>query len=241
MTSAAPRILLMGSGEFTPAVLPVDTMLRDTMHVHSVAVIPAAAGKEPDAMKWITMAEHHYASLGIDITGIPAFTPEEANSTAWDSALANVDLIYLSGGDPTYLHSILAGSRLWTTILSRVHTGVILAGSSAGAMVLGSSIPKNIRAPSINATPPEWVPAFLLVRLTIFPHFDRWQDASHRLNLLTEAGPPSWMGIDEDTGVFVTGDHALVVGRSSIELHEKDKPTIYHAGDTFTLPVNMLE
>ncbi len=239
--TGSPRLLLMGSGEFTAAVLPIDTMLRDAAGVHSVAVIPTAAGQEPDAAKWITMAERHYAPLGINVAGVPAFTRHDADDPAWDSAVGNADLIYLSGGDPNYLHDTLSGSRLWRSIVSRIRTGSILAGSSAGAMVLGGSIAKNIRALRDRSTPPEWVSAFAFVTPTIFPHFDRWRTAAPGAQLIHESGPPAWMGIDEDTGVFITNGVAQTLGRGSIELSSRENHQIYTAGSSFPLPVQVSE
>ncbi len=238
MTDSPLKLLLMGSGEFTDAVLQIDIMLRDEAGVHSVAVIPTAAGQESDARKWITMAEHHYARLGIDVTGIPAFTRKEADDPSWCDVLQHVDLIYLSGGDPNYLHDTLDGSLLWHETVSRMRTGVILAGSSAGAMVLGGSIARNLRSLRDSTAQPEWTPAFGLVPHAIFPHFDRWRLFPHRLQNFSSTGQELWMGIDEDTGAFVSQGVAHVLGKGSIELHSGETQAIHEAGSSFPLPVH---
>ncbi len=46
-------------------------------------------------------------------------------------AIAGVDWIYFSGGDPGHIVATLVGSPFWAAVLARHSAGAILAGSSA--------------------------------------------------------------------------------------------------------------
>ena len=52
--------------------------------------------------------------------------------------LDGADVIYFTGGSPEHLHSVLARSPLLDAVKAANAAGAVWAGSSAGAMVLGS-------------------------------------------------------------------------------------------------------
>ena len=60
-----------------------------------------------------------------------------ANDPSLAERIASADIVYLSGGKPSYLHATLEASLAWQAITSVVERGGLLAGCSAGAMVQG--------------------------------------------------------------------------------------------------------
>src|SRR5207247_724036 len=62
---------------------------------------------------------------------------EEADDPANAQAVGEADLIYFSGGKPAYLLDALSESAVWSAALAANERGAVLAGCSAGAMVLG--------------------------------------------------------------------------------------------------------
>ena len=64
---------------------------------------------------------------------------EGADDPAAAQAIGEADLIYLSGGKPTYLLDALAGSAVGDAIAAAHERGAVLAGCSAGAMVLAGN------------------------------------------------------------------------------------------------------
>ena len=59
-----------------------------------------------------------------------------ADDPAAAQAIGEADLIYLSGGKPAYLLEALDGSAVGRAIAAAHERGAVLAGCSAGAMVL---------------------------------------------------------------------------------------------------------
>lgn len=167
-----------------------------------IAIMPAAAaGMRPG------LAARH----GVDAfarvaaaAGIPA-RPEavlvvDAASAASEilaERLAGADLIHLPGGDPGRLLEILAGSAAWRAILAAVARGAVLAGASAGAMVLAEW----------TWTPGGWRQGLGLVPGTVVvPHAERvartgWAGTFGGWVPAT-AEPIGRLGLDERTGVL---------------------------------------
>ena len=67
-----------------------------------------------------------------------ALNRDDADDPAIAARIGGADVIYLTGGNPAHLLDTLQGSRLLDAIRAEVERGAILAGSSAGAMVMGS-------------------------------------------------------------------------------------------------------
>jgi len=80
--------------------------------------------------------------------------------------LASANFIYFSGGKPRYLLETLQGTASWQAILKVFASGGIIAGCSAGAMVLGGEM---FDFPQVWRT----IPALGLVPgISVMPHFD---------------------------------------------------------------------
>lgn len=205
------NLALFGSGEFTPAVLPIDSYLIETFGLKSIAVLPTAAGKEKDAVKWLHAAEKHYGPLPVRFIPVPIFDRTGAD----DPAL---------GGSPGYLLSTLRGSRLWEMVAGRMADGALIAGSSAGAMVMGSYMLTNPFHNFKFDLKNGWEPAFGLVPQAIIPHFDRWNGMLGAVDKLMghspEAVKKSWLGIDEDTALIINGGDNVVKGAGSATIYE---------------------
>ena len=67
-----------------------------------------------------------------------ALNRDDADAPAISARVEGADIIYLTGGNPAHLLDTLQDSRLLDAVRAAVERGAILAGSSAGAMVMGS-------------------------------------------------------------------------------------------------------
>src|SRR5690242_10583212 len=132
-------LLLAGSGEFRPPMVPVDReLLRYTPgNPRKVAILPTAAGQEVTVASWIRDGIAQFTALGSEAYGVRAIDRTSVNDPSHVMALAAADLVYLSGGSPGYLVDTLRGSAAWDAIVARWLAGGALAGSSAGAMAMG--------------------------------------------------------------------------------------------------------
>ena len=220
------KLALFGSGEFTDSVDDIDKYLIAKYKPKNVAVIPLAAGQEADAVKWINLAKTHYAKFKLSVIPVEIYSKTQANDKKLTNLLKTADFIFFSGGSPNYLIETLRGSLLWEVVLDKYEHGALLAGSSAGAMVMG----KYILSPSFKTIFGKdkvmWQDAFSLVDYTIIPHFDHFKRQSGIINKLMSRSlskiRSDWMGIDENTAIIFDGSNRSVHGLSGVEVHDQN-------------------
>ena len=167
-----------------------------------VAVVPAAAaGGRPDlaAAHGIAAFRRVAATAGIPIRVEAVMIVDPAGAAAPGPAgrLAGMDLIHLPGGNPGRLLEILEGSAAWRAIFAAHERGAVVAGASAGAMVLADW----------TWTPGGWRRGLGLVPgLVLVPHAERvarggWT-GTFGASVPSEAEPIGRLGLDERTGVL---------------------------------------
>ena len=102
-----------------------------------VAIVPTASGLEDTPPSWVALAQTHFAALGADVVPVMVVRREDARERKWIDAVWDVDWVYFSGGRPQHAIDVLAGTPFWEEVLRLHGSGAVLAGSSAGAMMLG--------------------------------------------------------------------------------------------------------
>ena len=228
------RLVLAGSGEFTPAMNEIDAQLLSTLGPRPrVAIVPTAAGLEDTPPTWARMGSEHFSALGAEAVAVMVLNKKDAHDPTWSRAIADADWIYFSGGSPGHAVETLEGSPFWDAVLARLEAGAILAGLSAGAMMLGQTtfVPL-ARGPDGLPTKVETRAATGLVRdIIVVPHFDiiplellrRWSrlwPEGHRL-----------LGIDEDTAIVQDDGAWTVRGKGrAIVFRTLDDGDTYTAG-----------
>lgn len=233
-------IALLGSGEYLPVMDAVDRFLL----AHCGAVgrpprvvcLPTAAGQESESSwrRWMEMGESHFRLLGTVVTSLPIVDRAAAQDPQHVLALESADLIYFSGGDPNYLFQTMKGSRAWLAAQKAWARGAVYAGCSAGAMILGKSIPDFRR---IGFGTRE---AFGLLPVAfILPHFDAIPVIRKPL-IQVLAGQlkdgESLLGIDEETALIGRLDGEWVVhGRQSVSLISRDGRRTFAVGQEVRL------
>ena len=137
----------------------------------------------------------------------------------------DVGVVYFTGGSPEHLLATLRDSRLLNTILEAVDNGAVLAGSSAGAMVLGSFM----RRPRAGG----WVEALGVVPgVAVLPHHER-QDAREISQGLRAQAPAGLtvLGIDARTGCLGRPGQWMVVGSGKVTVYQGEQWVVYNSGD----------
>jgi cyanophycinase len=178
--------------EAAGARLPADEAVR-------VVIVPtAAAGTDPDgaarlgAEAFERVAERLARPITIAVARVvDAGSADEPELAA---RLAGANLIYLPGGDPAVIPSLLPESAAWRAIVAARERGAILAGASAGAMALGP----------LTWTPGGIVPGLAVVRgLVVFPHADAamWARHAERFPAAAATGL-GILGLGERTGII---------------------------------------
>ena len=100
-----------------------------------VLVLPTAAAYEhPErAVAW---ASDYFAGLGWAVRGLMVVGRSDAEDGANAAAVREARFIYLGGGSPLHLRSVLKDSKVWEALEGAWREGAVVAGSSAGAMAL---------------------------------------------------------------------------------------------------------
>ncbi|HET7699256.1 MAG TPA: Type 1 glutamine amidotransferase-like domain-containing protein [Candidatus Limnocylindria bacterium] len=227
-------LVLCGSGEFTPAMRAVDEALLATLPARArIAIVPTAAGLEDTPGTWVAKGVDHFRSLGAEPYGVMALSRADAQSTTNARAIESADWVYFSGGDPGHLVETLAGSPFWSAVCARWAGGAILAGSSAGAMMLGETtfVPLG-RGPDGLPTRMTTRPALgVLPRAIVAPHADAIPEGL--LAEWADLRPDGhvFLGIDEDTAIVQDEDGWWVRGPGRVfVLHGAGRAT-YRAGE----------
>jgi cyanophycinase-like exopeptidase len=174
VTVSLGAIALVGSGEYLPAMATleqdlIDDAVRRGKPRHFMQLATAAGQEgERSLTYWRELGAAQGERIGVATTFLPVFTREHANDPLLAARVAEAGLLYLSGGSPGHLAETLVGSLVGDAIMAHVRSGGALAGCSAGAMVLGTTVPTfrfGARAP---------VAGFdLLPGLQVIPHFNR--------------------------------------------------------------------
>ena len=228
-------IALVGAGEFTPAMASIDRGLLASTGVARprVAVIPTASWPDGEEVfrRWGAMGEAHFAALGAEVEQVLVKDRADADDPACVQAAGEADLLYFSGGKPDHLLGVLQGSALWAAVLGAHERGAVLAGCSAGAMVLGGhqvEISRKIRFPVHWASSLGVVPS-----IAVLPHYDRFPETFAALFAIGAPRGTLVLGIDEDTAAIGREDEFTVEGRSAVTVwHGRDRKR-YRAGETF--------
>jgi cyanophycinase len=129
-------LVLVGGGEFGEGLRGLDASLLELQDADEVAVLPTAAAFERPE-RAIANAEAHFAALGAKVREVPVLGRYDAYQDANVEAVRSARIVYLTGGSPLHLRSVLKESPVWMALLEMWRAGGALVGSSAGAMVLG--------------------------------------------------------------------------------------------------------
>jgi len=211
-------VALVGSGEWLPVMLDVEKELLNNQNPVYVQ-LSTAAGQESSARleHWKNLAQTQAKSLKVESRWLPVFDNESANNPEYAEKIKGAGLIYLSGGDPTYLAETLRDSLVWKTIVSEWENGASLAGCSAGAMALTTWVPK--MRTKIGKNNEDVKGLGLLPNIRVIPHFDRmlgWIPDIITRSLLNTPPGVTLVGIDERTALVGGTNSWTVKGEQSV-------------------------
>jgi cyanophycinase len=217
-------LALVGSGEYLPPMEPVDRELLARLGPSPhVVCLPTAAGREgPERIDyWSRLGVDHFTRLGASAEALPVIDRASANDPGLAETIAAADFVYLSGGKPDYLYRTLTGSRTWDAIGIVLANGGLLAGCSAGAMILGEKF----------FGFPGWNAGFnLMPGITVVPHFDEIPGALTRSIRLLADRELIVAGIEGDTALVRNGSRYEVLGAGGVTLWSDANKTRFTAG-----------
>ncbi|MFL5761150.1 MAG: cyanophycinase [Thermomicrobiales bacterium] len=180
-----------------------------------IVVIPTASS-EPDTGEDYVEA---FSRMGAAAEIAKIASREDANSDEMVELLEAASGIFITGGDQARLSALMVGTRAADMTRHRNKDGIVVAGTSAGASILGA----HMMSDGMSEAPPhkgmvELVAGFdLLEDVIIDQHFST-RGRVGRL-LVTFAANPGLVafGIDENTAVVIQADgSAKAIGENSV-------------------------
>lgn len=222
-------IALVGGDEFRPDCLPMDRDLLRRVGAPKprVALVPTAAahsGPRQAAENGV----RYFTALGAQADAVMLLVREDARRTSLLAQLEAADVIYLTGGDPSYLLETLRGTAAEEVLRGAVHRGALVVGSSAGAMVLGAQM-RSGRS---------WQPALGIAGpVAVLPHFRQMAFGDPAALAAALPSDVALLGIPVGVACYTQdGRSWQVLGRADVLLHEQGRQRTVAAWETFTLP-----
>jgi cyanophycinase len=224
-------LALVGSGEFLPVMEPVDRELLSRLRkTPRVVCLPTAAGQEgPERIDyWSRLGVGHFSRLNAEVETLPVIDRASANDEVFADTVAGANLVYFSGGKPNYLYDTLKESLVWKAILKVLAEGGVLAGCSAGAMILGE---KFFGFPGLK-------PGFnFLPGVTVIPHYDEIPSYVIKSVRLLAGKDLTVLGIGCNTALVKNGEDYEVLGSGEVIVWNRTGKTCFTRGP---LPPNVL-
>ena len=194
-----------------------------------VRILPTAAAPDHNHQRAGNNGVRWFQSLGVrDVRSVPILDRASANDDEIARALREARLIYLLGGFTHYLGQTLKDSLAWQAALHAFRNGAVIAGSSAGAMVMcqfyydpsGGSMYEGLN---------------LVGNSLILPHHNTF-GKSWAPRLQAELPTGTLIGIDEQTGMIDDGSGQWTVyGGGTVTLYSGHVKSIINSGDSFSL------
>ena len=161
---------------------------------------------------------------------LPIIDRDSADDPQFESALESADLVYFSGGDPNYLFKTMNASRAWQAAQKAWERGAAYAGCSAGAMILGKSMP-NFRRVGLGT-----LDGFGIIPAAyVLPHFDAipaiWKPFILALTRRLAEGE-TLLGVDEETALIGTLNGPWRVhGQKTVSLFTRTGKRVFAVGE----------
>jgi len=167
-------LALVGGSEWTEGCT-FDATLLDASGGKDVVVLPtAAAYQHPERV--VLRAAEWFEPLGAQVQGLMVLDRTSAEDPGMAAVVRTARFVYIAGGSPLHLRSVLKGSATFEALREAWAGGAVVAGSAAGAMVLTDPM-VDPRGGALT------VGLGLVDQLAVVPQFDAGQEGAHRQKL----------------------------------------------------------
>jgi len=227
-------LLLAGGAEFGGAMAIADRRAIELAGGANarLSIIPAAAAPDKNHERAGQNGVDWFKKLGaVNVDALPLIDRQSADDETVVKALLQSRLIYMPGGFPRHLEQSLTGSKSWQAMLKAHQSGAVIAGSSAGAMILCGHYYDPYEKKICNGLG-------LIPNACILPHHNTFGRNWSR-KLAQRLGGVILIGIDEKTGMIDDGPKGQwqVYGAGGITCYRNDRIAHFHAGERFDLGI----
>ena len=221
-------IAITGAGEYLETIRSYDKVLIDKLEQEPyVLSFPTAAGLESEKriQYWLDLADHHFEKLGVEHKSINALNVEDFNSPKTIAEIEKANFIYFSGGNPNHLYETLSNSLALEKLLAIHNNGGILAGCSAGAMIMGEKMNKG--------------KGFGFFKNSmVLPH---WNEVLYKAILTSSKqihkSKYKILGLEMNTYLVLNGEKLEIIGDQQIHIMHKKEEQSFENGDVLELSV----
>ena len=225
-------LLLEGGAEFSGRMRDPDLRVLELAGGLDapLRILPTAAAPDDNHRRAGSNGVRWFQGLGArDVVSLPLIDRGSANDDTITQSLREAKLIYMLGGFTHYLGVTLKGSLAWQASLEAFENGAVIAGSSAGAMVMCgfyfdpdagnvvdglNLVPNSLVLPHHNTFGKNWAP-----------------------RLLKRVPGVTLVGIDEQTGMLNDGENGMwnIHGAGAVTLYREGDVETYEAGKSFSI------
>ena len=243
-SSPGGALFLIGGGTMGDEVLGRLAVLVGGRHAPVVLVPTAFCWSEDLGEDSPQVAQYlgRLRSFGFDnVEILHTRSPAEANEEHFGQPLRDARVVFFSGGCPECITSAYLNTRFHRELERLLARGGVVAGTSAGAEVMGPFIEERCENPVVKG------PGLgLFARGYFGVHIDTRPDLLESMKSAVDSDYPSLLGIGiaEDTAVLIKDDALEVVGRGSAVVYrgrgsrvdDDTRETRLSAGETYRLP-----
>lgn len=210
-------LALVGGAEWTDGC-SFDQQLWEASGRAEVLVLPTAAAYEHPE-RAVETARRWFAGFGAEVCGLMVLSRPDAMEQGIADRLRAARFIYLGGGSPMHLRSVLKDSPAWDALVEAWHSGAVVAGSSAGAMVIGDSM-VDPRGGALT------LGLGLINRIAVLPHYDTWSEEKAHRTVQLATGHLRIAAIDERTALIREPDGSWQAdGAGSVTVYVDGRPS----------------
>jgi cyanophycinase len=227
------KLLVIGGAEShdagDEAILERFVLLAGGPKAHVVVI--ATASEYPEQREKEYSEVFHRLGAG-RVTPLRLEDREDSNSSRAVTAIERATGVFFTGGDQLRITTVVGGSKVDTALHARLADGMILAGTSAGAammsstMILGGSI-ASVSTDSVRTGPGMEFLSGVLIDM----HFAQRGRLNRLLSAIAMFPHELGRGIDENTAILVEGDVFEVLGAGSV--------TVIDAGQARTISATL--
>ena len=172
------------------------------------------------------LAIEHFKNLNVSHIHIDARNREDLNQDSVIEEMKKSNFVFFSGGSPNHLYDSIHDSD-FSTELHDVEKRGIIAGCSAGAMIMGE---KMIKGVGLNYLP----------NTIVIPHYGEsfYSWISNTVKVLNR-GKYKLLCLEKDTYFIKDGDQLSVLGKQNVHIIYKKEHHTFSDGDT--IDVSLLQ
>jgi cyanophycinase len=193
-----------------------------------IRIIPTAAAPDNNNQRAGNNGIRWFERLGAkDVISLPLIDKVSANDESIAKSLREARLIYILGGFTRYLGETLKGSSAWKAVLEAYQNGAVVAGSSAGAMVMCEFYYDQNLGQVVDGLK-------LVPNSIVLPHHNTF--GKSWASRLLEIIQMTLIGIDEETGMINDGAQTWTVhGSGNVTLYQNRQVETYQMGQSFSI------